>query len=148
MGKIYEEPKKRKVRVVQATTGLKSKSYYVTLTGNEINYNVTGEKLPNGKFKFKITAPENFEIKETNEQGIVLKEKEADFLERKTKLETREHVKVDEKGEPIKEDGKEVKEKDYDEVIVVRQEVLVYDKLKFKHSGKEDLIDKIGRAHV
>jgi hypothetical protein len=139
---VYNEPIERTVRVVQATEGLLSKSYYVKLTGNEINYNVTGEKLPNGKFKFKISPPENFEVKETLKEGIVLQEKETEFLSRKTELETREHVKLDEELNPILEKSIEVKEKDYDEVNAIRQEVLVYDKLKFKHSGKEDLIDR------
>ncbi len=129
--RIYEEPKQIIKRSVSAFGKLKnSKSYRITLTGNERWYAVETEKAGN-KVKFRVISPEipkRFGKGNQMARGFTIRE--VGFDNRKKHLEELERTVHDKNEEPVlDDDGNEVKEKVYDKVNAERRETFVYDKM-------------------
>jgi hypothetical protein len=121
---IYTEPTERVLRFqLPSDNPLNSKSYVVTLTGNEINYDVETETLENGSIRFIIKSPEltDYNVTDTK-SGKILTEKEDVYLARRQSLES----------EKIENKSK------YAEIETERKEILMYDKLPVELYSRQE----------
>jgi len=157
----YTDPTERILRFpIKTNNPLDSKSYIITLTGNEINYDVEVYTLTNGKVLFKIMSPilSDYETIEEDDIGKIIKEKQLVYEQRKDEL--KYHVADQHIWEEVKQlleskdlnneelkyinDQLEILDRNqkYDEIHTVPKEILMYDALKLRTDNVVDYVNK------
>jgi len=157
----YTDPTERILRFpIKTNNPLDSKSYIITLTGNEINYDVEVHTLTNGKVLFKIMSPilSDYETIEEDDIGKIIKEKQLVYEQRKDEL--KYHVADQHIWEEVKQlleskdlnneelkyinDQLEILDRNqkYDEIHTVPKEILMYDALKLRTDNVVDYVNK------
>jgi hypothetical protein len=86
---IYVEPSEifvYSVPIYNSSNPFLSKSYKIKLTGNEKNFNIDSELLPNGNILIKVSSPD---LKDFSKEGNYLIEKPSSFNSRKEKIKSK-----------------------------------------------------------
>ena len=117
--RVYQEPEKLvySIPAIQGNNIFDSKSYYVTITGNELNYDFDYEILENGEIEISFISPSipaNWEVIKNTPAGNIIMERESEFNKRKNDLLEK-----------------------YDEVNISRKEAFIYKNMPVKNRQGE-----------